>query len=206
MLELGDHDLFTERDCISPQAPETGDVFDELHLAMKAAFAYQLSQGYIWRKGQSTPHPSGDGSTKKVIVRCNHYQKAKPKRKPGIDPSDQRRGKSIRTECFAHVNINYSRQAGVWKIGVTDWNHNHPPPIPEGGTARQRPTGEQVETIRKLATSTRQRFSRAQIAEALAVTGNGPELEPRQISALMTKHRREAQEQVLGMGGGFSAM
>lgn len=84
-----------------------------------------------------------------------------------IDPADHRRGKTIKTECFAHVNINHIANSSLYHVTLTHWDHNHPREIPEGAPVRRKPTAAEKVEISNLAKSLTQTFTHGQIATVL---------------------------------------
>jgi len=117
-----------------------GSVFCSSDEAQKAVFTSQEQLGHRWHIAQSKQAP--DGSQRKIIFQCNHYYRHKPVHLQSIDPSNHREGKSIKTDCDAHVNI--IRQAnGLWNVSVVSWIHNHPPELPLGTSDPLRPTQAQ---------------------------------------------------------------
>ncbi|TEB18476.1 hypothetical protein FA13DRAFT_1580842, partial [Coprinellus micaceus] len=186
----------------APAAPQLNQIYSTIGAAVNAVLTQQRRLGHIWRKGQSK---QGDGGLKKLTLRCNHYSTHVPCHLSTVDPSDHRKGRSIKTNCFAHVNINRVRETGDFRITFIDCTHNHPPEIPEGGEARSRPTEEQKALIKELATTTGQSFSRSQIGQVLKASSGKP-LEPRQITNVMNESRKEAREETRSLGGDFQAI
>lgn len=183
--------------------PTANQLYPTLDEAIEAVFQVEVKRGYIWRKGQSKTRQNG--TIKRLTLRCRCYSTHIPSHDPRIDPSDHREGKSARCNCMAHANINHCQLTDMWRITHVDWNHSHPPQLPEGGTARARPTEEQKAIIQQFATGPRH-YSRAQTADILAAQAKGPKLELRQIGSLMTAHRREAREETRALGGDFAAI
>lgn len=105
-----------------------------------------------------------------------------------LDPSQHRQGKTAKTD-------------------TCDLDHNHPPPLPQGAQPKPRPSENQKDILRTLATNVRQTFSRAQAAEVLSITApDEPKLEGRQISYFLTKQRKEAREAIKEQGGDCQAI
>lgn len=97
----------------------------------QAIYAREARLWHRWRisQGKIDQH----GNRKKVTFRCNHYYHAIPVHSTVVDPADYRHGKTIKTECLAHVNINCIANSSLYHVTLTHWNHNHPREIPEGG-------------------------------------------------------------------------
>ena len=181
------------------------NVYDTIEAAMDVVFQEQLALGYVWRKAQSHSDQHG---LKKLTLRCDRYQVPNPVHKNNIHPSDLRLGKSKRTDCFAHVNINRVTDSSKFHITLIDFNHNHDRSIPIGGKARLPATQHQRKLITELATSTNLKFGRAQIATILNTQSNSNvhQLEPRQISNIMNEARSQAHKAVRQLGGDFAAI
>ncbi|KAF8956369.1 hypothetical protein BDZ97DRAFT_1671718, partial [Flammula alnicola] len=188
----------------SPGIVRVGSIYKTLDDAKNAIFAREERLGYNWKTAQSAK--DAHGNLKKTTFRCNHYSTHKPAHSVDIDPSDHRTGKSMKTDCMAHVNVNRVRGSShLWSITLVEWDHNHPRPIPEGAPIRRPPTKEQKDAISRLATSSSSRFSRGQLADILK-TQTGSTLEPRQIGNIMNKARLEAREEVGRLGGDIHAI
>ncbi|KAF5383675.1 hypothetical protein D9615_003671 [Tricholomella constricta] len=180
-----------------------GSVFDSLEEAQAAIYAREEQLGHRWWMAQSKS--DAQGNRKKMTFRCNHYAQHIPTHSTLIDPSDHRKGKSIRTGCRAHVNVNRVVHSSLWSVTTASWDHNHPREVPEGAPIRRRPTMEQKATVSQLSTSASQHFSRGQIAAVLQAQ-TGSSLEPRQISNMMGSARREARDEVASLGGDIHAI
>ena len=186
----------------APGIVRVGSVYPSLEAAQEAIYAQENRLGHVWRRGQGTKH--SDGSQKKMTFRCNHYHCPTPTHSHLIDPSDHRKGKSIKTDCMAHVNVNQIRHSTLWHVTVTDWEHNHEREIPIGGSIRQPATQEQRKLVTELATSA-SNFSRKQISNILS-NRFSQTLEPRQIGNIATKARQEARDAVALLGGDIPAI
>ena len=88
-----------------------------------------------------------------MTFHCNHYHRPTPTHSHLIDPSDHCKGKLIKTDCMAHVNVNQIRHSTLWHITIMDWEHNHEHEIPIGGSICQLATQEQRKLVTELATS-----------------------------------------------------
>jgi len=183
-----------------------GSVFNSWEDAREAIYAREARLGHRWRiaQGKVDKH----GNRKKVTFRCNHYYRAVPVHSAAIDPSDHRRGKTIKTECFAHVNVNRIASSSLYHITLTHWDHNHAREIPEGGPVRRLATVTEKIAISQLATSSTQTFTRGQIAAVLESRTDGSSniLEPRQISNIINDARGKARAEVNNLGGDFAAI
>ncbi|KAJ7016380.1 hypothetical protein C8F04DRAFT_1345415 [Mycena alexandri] len=145
-----------------PGSIRVGAVFDSFSDAESAIFANQEQHGH---KGRFA---------------ANHYREPNPIHRIDIDPSDHRQGKSNRTSCMAHININ--RTGAKCHLTLVDIRHNHEPDIPPGGTAARPPTTEHLRVVSEFSDT----FSRQHL---------------KQISNMLNKSRREAREQVEVLGG-----
>ena len=101
-----------------------GSVFTSWEDARDAVYAREGRLGHRWRiaQGKIDKH----GNRKKVTFRCNHYYHATPVHSTAIDPADHRHGKTIKTQCSAHVNVNRIASSSLYHITLTHWDHNHP--------------------------------------------------------------------------------
>ena len=186
----------------APGVVRVGSVYPSLEAAQEAIYAQENRLGHVWRRGQGTK--SNDGSQKKMTFRCNHYHHPTPTHSPWIDPSDHRRGKSIKTDCKAHVNVNRIQYSTSWHVTLANWDHNHEREIPVGGTIRRSATLEQRKVVAELATSSGN-FNCKQISSVLTSRFSAT-LEPRQIGNIITKARQEAREAVASLGGDVAAI
>jgi len=83
----------------APGVVRVGSIYPSLEAAQEAIYAQENRLGHVWRRGQGTKH--SNGSQKKMTFRCNHYHHPTPTHSGLIDPSDHRKGKSIKTNCMA---------------------------------------------------------------------------------------------------------
>lgn len=173
-----------------------GQAYDSFEEGQAEVYALEARQGHIWRIGQTK---KVNDQPKRITLRCNHYHRHTPTHLPTIDPSDYRRGKTIKTDCMAHVNITRSAADGTWHVTMTNWNHNHPPQVPPGGSIPRPPTKEQRELVSRYANNGN--FSRSQLAKVLAERFPNHLLEPRQITNMQNTARKEAREDINRLGG-----
>jgi len=123
-----------------------------------------------------------------------------------IDPSDHRKGKTIKTDCGAHVNLNQVQgTTDSWHVTTVNWAHNHDREIPKGGSALKPPMAEQQAMITELATSF-QPFMCSQISAVLDILdtclpNKHHALEPHQIGNVMNQAWLEACKEVENLGG-----
>lgn len=183
-----------------------GSVFESWEDAREAVYAREARLGHRWRIAQGKADKRGN--RKKVTLRCNHYYHAVPVHSTEIDPADYRHGKTIKTECLAHVNVNRIANSSLYHITLTHWDHNHAREIPKGAPVRRNPTKLEKASISQLATSSTQTFTRGQIAAVLKsqVHGSPNVLEPRQISNIINDARSKARAEVNVLGGDFAAI
>ena len=125
----------------APRIVRVGSIYPSLEEAQEAIYTQENCLGHVWRRSQGTK--SSNGSQKKLTFRCNHYHHPTPTHSGSIDPSDHHKGKSIKTNCMAHVNVNRIQNSTLWHITLANWDHNHEREIPLGGTIRHPPTLEQ---------------------------------------------------------------
>lgn len=175
-----------------------GQTYNSFKEGQDAIYALESRRGHIWRIGQTK---TVNDVPKRITLRCNHYYRHKPTHLPTIDPSDHRRGKTIKTDCMAHVNLSRSAADGTWHVSMTDWKHNHPPQLPCGGSIPRPPTKGQRELVATFANSNTSNFSRSQLAKILAESFPDHILEPRQITNLLNAARKEAREEIARLGG-----
>ncbi|KAJ7026265.1 hypothetical protein C8F04DRAFT_1297965 [Mycena alexandri] len=175
-----------------PGSIRVGAVFDSFSDAESAIFANQEQHGHKWIRGQ---RKMVDGAMTKRTLRCNHYREPNPIHRIDIDPSDHRQGKSNRTSCMAHININ--RTGAKCHLTLVDIRHNHEPDIPPGGTAARPPTTEHLRVVSEFSDT----FSRQHLKQVLKSQFPASNIEDRQISNMLNKSRREAREQVEVLGG-----
>ncbi|KAJ7731465.1 hypothetical protein DFH07DRAFT_712013, partial [Mycena maculata] len=174
-----------------------GTQFESMDEAITAVYSHQENLGHKWVLGQSWKNPAG--VLKKRTLRCNRYREATPAHRIDLDPSDHRRGKSAKTQCMAHVNVN--RLPGStdpkWYLTTVDLEHNHDREIPIGGVASRPPT----QAHRHLVSSFADSFSRPHLKKILRSHFPENRLEDRQISNMLNDARREAREHVASLGG-----
>ncbi|KAF8876527.1 hypothetical protein CPB84DRAFT_1852938 [Gymnopilus junonius] len=163
----------------APGIIKINSIFNSLEDAQAAIYAQEERLGHIWRRAQSKS--DDNGVIKKMTFRCNHYDDHKPVHSIKIDPSDHREGKSIRTGCKAHVNVNRISASNMWHITLINWDHNHSPAIPDGAPIHCHPTIEQRQIVSGLATSASHNFSHGQL-DAILKVQTGTSLEPCQIA------------------------
>ncbi|KAJ7205782.1 hypothetical protein GGX14DRAFT_397480 [Mycena pura] len=179
-----------------------GSFFATFEQGQAAVYAREERLGHIWRTGQTKR--ANDGSVRRITLRCNHYGDPNAAtHRNDIDPSDHRAGRTIRTNCCAHVNL-ASVAGGGWHVTVIDWTHNHPPQVPHqsdavGGRIPRPPTQDQRDLVSRYATSGN--FTRGHLSHILRSRFPDNVLEPRQISNLINAARREATDQVNALGG-----
>jgi hypothetical protein len=190
----------------APGIVRKGSVFTSWEDARDAVYAREARLGHRWRiaQGKIDTH----GNRKKVTFWCNHYYRAFPVHSTAIDPADHRRGKTIKSECSAHVNVNRIASSSLYHVTLTHWDHNHPPEIPEGAPVRRKPSAAERMEISQLATSSTQTFTRGQIATVLEsrTSGSSSVLEPRQITNIINNARSQARAEVGSLGGDFAAI
>lgn len=144
-----------------------------------------------------------DGIRRRTTFRCTAAGKHQPKHKRDIDPADFHKGKSIRKECPAHVNV--VPIGSEVHISLANFTHNHAPPVPPGAPIRKRPNAEEKGIVAKLATNSNQQFRRGQIGVVLEAK-TGRSLEPCQITNLMNTARAAANSEVDELGGDIPAI
>ena len=171
----------------SSSAIDTFSVYQSTDEAEAAIYACEEALGYQWKRAQV--EKDSYGQLKKRTFRCNCYYHHTPRHAVGIDPSEHRQGKTIKTGCKADVNVNC--KGTQWVITLAMWDHNHPRQIPEGAPIRCQPTKEQKEIISKLATNSSSHFTCGQLATVMTAQ-TGTALEPCQIGNIMGAARREA--------------
>lgn len=184
----------------APPPPALDRLYDSCQDAQTALYVFEQGRGHIWCKGQSLNYP--DSGLKKLTFRCKCYRKANPTHNKSLDPSQHREGKSAKTDCPAHVNVNYNKTLGSWRMTTCNLDHNHPPALPTGAKPRVPASTKQKDIICNLATNHHQSFTRSQVAEVLLLSApDEQELEPRKIGALITRHRAEARNAIKSQGG-----
>jgi hypothetical protein len=95
----------------APGVVRVGSTYPLLEAAQDAIYAQENCLGHVWHRGQETK--SSDGSQKKMTFRCNHYHHPTPSHSHSIDISDHHRGKSIKTNCMAHINVNRIQHSNI---------------------------------------------------------------------------------------------
>lgn len=178
-----------------------GDSYNTLDEAIKAVQQDGETSGFKMRQGQSFQDDSG---WKKVTMRCSSYQGGPERHRLSIHPGNRRRGKTIRTECMAHININRVKGSSRYYLSLVDTHHNHPPVIPVSGKAQRPPTAKQREIVTTYATDSS--FSQCQIKHLLNHQSSDRPLEDRQITNLINQSREEAREAVSALGGDAAAV
>jgi hypothetical protein len=134
---------------------------------------------------------------RRVTLRCNHYGQPNATHRADIDPSDHRVGRTIRTNCGAHVNISVT--AGGWYVTFIDWTHNHPPQLPVGGHIPRPPTDAQRDLVAQYAAGGN--FTRSHLSHILRARFPDHVLEPRQISNVLNEARKVANQKIEELGG-----
>ncbi|KAF5378116.1 hypothetical protein D9615_007548 [Tricholomella constricta] len=177
-----------------------GSVFSSLEEAMEAIYASEERLGHIWRKGQSKCK-HGTTVLKKMTLRCNHCHQYRPVHSLSIDPSDHRAGKTIKTECPAHVNL--SCRDTMWHVTKAVWEHNHKREIPPGGRIRRPPTQAQRDIVEQFSGP---KFSRGHVTSILKERFPDHLLEPRQVTNMINSARKEARDHVSSLGGDAMAI
>ncbi|KAJ7181500.1 hypothetical protein C8R43DRAFT_852471, partial [Mycena crocata] len=173
-----------------------GSFFATFELGLAAVYALQAQQGHIWRVSQTKR--ANDGSVRHISLRCNHYGQPNAVHREDIDPSDHRAGRTIRTNCTAHVNL-AAVAGGGWHVTIVDWEHNHPPQVPVGGHIPRPPTEDQRNLVSEFASTGN--FTRTHLTHILRARFPDNVLEPRQVSNLINAARKEANEAYLALGG-----
>jgi hypothetical protein len=182
-----------------------GSVFESIEEAQRCIYAREANRGHRWRRGQSKKVDSASAmQLKKLTLRCNHYYQHKPTHLMAIDPSDHRKGKTIKTGCGAHVNLNLTHGSTLWQVTLVDWEHNHPREIPPGGSIMRPPTVAQRQVVSEFATTNS--FERKHISSILTSRFPDHPLEPRQVSNMINDARQQAREEVLALGGDIAAI
>ncbi|KAJ7142831.1 hypothetical protein C8R44DRAFT_924518, partial [Mycena epipterygia] len=186
----------------APGAIVEGACYETVDTTIDAIFYHQEQRGYKWALSQLVNDKNG--ILKKRTVRCNHYRAAGPsKHLLHLDPSDHRNGKSVRTECYAHININRSAEPGLWRLTTVDLKHNHDRLIAEGGLASRPSTQAHRDVVEKFA----HQSSRGHIAKILkSHFPDGRDLEDRQVSNILNDARRDARDKVTALGGDAAAI
>ncbi|KAJ7713988.1 hypothetical protein B0H16DRAFT_1340950, partial [Mycena metata] len=180
---------------------QVGNQYDTVDDGIAAVFDWQAALGYKWILAQS--HKNENGVLRKRVVRCNRYRDPTQTHDMDIDPADHQQGRSGRTGCKAHVNLCLmSGPLQRYYISVVDAAHNHDPPIPPGGQVPRPPTEQQRAVVARFADN----FSRKQIQQILDSESPDNNLEPRQISNMRNRARKEAHEEIEALGGDLAAI
>lgn len=179
-----------------------GSVFKTLDEGMQALYREEERRGHKWRMAQSRHDRSG--CRKKQTLRCNRYYHRKAKHLPHLDPSDYRQGKTIKTDCNAHVNFNRIPNSTQWHVTTFDIMHNHEREVPVGGVATRPPTKRQKDLVKTLASDSQ--FTRGHISTLLQKENPDRPLEPRQISNMINKVRAEGRAEVNALGGDVASI
>lgn len=173
-----------------------GTSYSSFEEGQKAVYDLEASRGHIWRIGQTK---KVNDAPKRITLRCNHYYRHTPAHLHTIDPSDHREGKTIKTDCMAHVNLS-RRVDGTWHVSMTDWKHNHPPQLPPNGSIPRPPTKHQRAVVAQFSGGSGN-FTRSQLAKILSERFPDHPLEPRQVTNMLNECRREARAEVEALGG-----
>ncbi|KAG0693357.1 hypothetical protein DFH29DRAFT_816387, partial [Suillus ampliporus] len=182
-----------------------GTVFSSINEAQHCIYAREANRGHRWHRRQSKRF--GDDPTaqfRKVTLRCNHYHEHTPLHLPDIDPSNHRRGKTIKTNCFARVNLNHILDTNQWKVTLTHWDHNHAREFPPGSVVTRPPTKEQREAVASLATNSA--FRREHIGMILARDFPENPLHLHQILNMVNGVHHRAEEDIQLLGGDIAAI
>ncbi|KAF7359582.1 hypothetical protein MVEN_00681900 [Mycena venus] len=172
-----------------------GSFYSTFEQGLAAVNARENPRGYLYRIGQTKR--GSDQSVRRITERCNHYGPPAATHRDEIDPSDHREGRTIRTNCSAHVNL--ACIPGGWHVTVIDWTHNHPPYLPVGGHIPRRPTQQQRDLVSQYAS--RGNFTRSHMSHILQARFPDHLLEPRQITNIINGARKMANEEILALGG-----
>lgn len=170
--------------------------FPTLDEAVNAVLVDAEARRIVMRRAQKY---DDDAGVKKVTVCCQCYQKPRETHNPAVHPGNQRRGRSNRTDCMAHVNINRIPGSSEYYLTLIQDTHNHPPTLPVGGKARRAPTAAQREVISRYATQGN--FNRRHVDFILSKESADRPLELRQISNIITSARQQARAEIAALGG-----
>lgn len=182
--------------------PRVGDVFASLKVAVDTVYDQQQVQGYKFRRSQLKRDESGQ--RKKQVLRCSCYQKHNPTHLDTIDPADHRRGKSVRTDCTARVNINRVGASDLWTITTVDLKHNHARTIPPGATALRPPSTQERELVEHYAND--HTFTRRHISGIVQRSLPDSNLDARQLTNIIHGAQSKARAAVIALGGDFHAV
>ncbi|KAJ7110884.1 hypothetical protein C8R44DRAFT_561981, partial [Mycena epipterygia] len=205
---------------IQPESGKTrrGAEFETLDEAIHAIYSHQEEAGHKWVFGQS--YKTDAGVLTKRTLRCNRYRNATPTHHLDIDPSDYRQGKSAKTQCKAHVNVNRLPASTKWYLSLVDLQHNHEREIPIGGAASRLPTQEHRDVVARFLNLSHANIFPRFFARTCMITPSDarhicqvlhshfPEntLEDRQISNMLNDARRQAREDVAHLGGDITSI
>lgn len=181
---------------------QEGDIFSTVEEAIEAIMKEAKAAGFVMRRGERKLCSNGV-DVKKVTMRCQCYGVASEEHDFRVHPTDLRKGKSVKTGCKAHVNINRVPGSSDFHITTIDENHNHPRILAIGGKAQRPPTPDQKAVVAKYAG---EGFSRQQIKTILGNERQGRLPEPRQLSNLINASRREALAEIQQRGGDMHAI
>ncbi|TFK22279.1 hypothetical protein FA15DRAFT_657697 [Coprinopsis marcescibilis] len=120
---------------------KVGTTFWNVEEAKQAVYAAQEKLGFLWKVGQS--NKGSDGTQE-----------------------DHRNGKSIKTGCNAHVNINRLSPM-LWNITLVDFKHNHDRELALGGQAPKKPTAIQKQVVTTYVSTPGTTFTRTQLSTIL---------------------------------------
>jgi hypothetical protein len=167
----------------------------------EAAICLEMERhGNRFRRSQSKRGPAG---IKKLTLRCSCYGSYVPVHKLSVDPAEHREGRTGKTGCSAHININGSPLGG-YSVTTIELDHNHPPTIPKGSFAVRPATAEQKALIGKLAQ--RGTFGRRPTKQVLSEAQPSARLTDRQISNIICRARGDAAHEIQQQGGDFMAI
>lgn len=186
----------TRNTTVSSGPIKVGSVFASWEEARDAIYHQEELRGFKMQMGQSKL--STNREKKKITVCCDRYSTHEPKKQRDIDPSEFHEGKSAKTGCFAHWNVNRLQDTRIWHITLIDNHHNHDHDITPRGFATRPPTQAQRELVSELAADSI--FTRAHLSKMLKQQHPDHPLEPRQISNIIDKVRREGREEVRALG------
>ncbi|KAH6874625.1 hypothetical protein BKA70DRAFT_1480019 [Coprinopsis sp. MPI-PUGE-AT-0042] len=174
-----------------------GDMFSSFDEAREAVYASELRLGHNWTVGFSYRYENNKSKFKKYTLVCNHHRQHAPTHSSHCDPREWREGKTIKTGCKAAVNVNRITETDMWYLSTVRLAHNHSPQLEPGVKPRNRPTQDQKQVIKRLATSNLNNFRRGHILGILDAqdSAGGAPLEPRQISNIMNEGRREKRQE-----------
>ena len=182
---------------------EVGDSWRTLPLAIQAVYDAEERKGYKFRRNQSKPGTLVPG-IKRITLRCSSSGVAAHTHSSHVDPTNHRKGKTARTQCSAHINLNRVGASERFMISLIDDSHNHEPPIPVGGRAQRAPLPTEREAIKGL--SKIPRMNRTLASDILRQQVPGSHLEPRQIGNVLSQAHQRATDDIRRLGGDFMAV